>query len=119
MQRTLLIRLFAVATLVVAGSCSSSDYGTTGLGNNNGGSTVDAIDVKDNLYAPSATTVPTGTTVTWTWQGANLHTVTFDDGAASARQTSGTFQRTFTNPGTYRYHCEVHGNAMSGSVTVQ
>lgn len=118
MRNSTLVRLAAVAALVAVGSCSGSSY-STGLGNNNTGSTSDAIDVNDNSYSPSATTVATGTTVTWTWKGVNRHSVTFDDGATSATQTSGTYQRTFASAGTYRYHCLVHGNAMSGSVKVQ
>ena len=120
MRKSTLIRLAAIATLAAAGSCSGSSYGTTGLGNNNNtGSTSDAIDVLDNRYSPSATTVPAGTTVTWTWKGANKHSVTFDDGPTSPSQTDGGFQRTFSSAGTFRYHCLVHGTAMAGSVTVQ
>ena len=121
MRNETLIRLAAIATLAVAGSCSGSSYGTTGLGNNNNntGSTSDAIDVTDNRYSPSATTVPVGTTVTWTWKGVNSHSVTFDDGPTSTKQTAGSFQRTFPSAGTFRYHCLVHGTAMAGSVTVQ
>lgn len=67
----------------------------------------------------SAVSVLEGGTVTWTWQGGNLHNVTFSNGGGtSATQTSGTFDRTFATAGTYRYNCTVHGQAMSGTVTV-
>jgi plastocyanin len=84
-----------------------------------GGSTTNAISVRDNSFDPHETTVAPGTTVTWTWTGANLHDVTFNNGPQSARQSSGTFARTFANAGTYAYHCTVHGSSMSGEVVVR
>ena len=101
---------------------SGSAYGNTGptgSGNPPGGSTSNAIGVGDNFFSPAATTVPAGTTVTWTWNGSSQHNVTFDDGAKSATQASGTYSRTFTTAGSYAYHCTVHGTAMSGTVNVQ
>jgi plastocyanin len=85
--------------------------------------------VNNNRFAPNATTVAVGTTVTWTWDSCGddgyggtacvAHTVTFDDGAGSARQSSGSYDRAFSTAGTYPYHCTVHGTAMAGTVTVQ
>ena len=60
-----------------------------------------------------------GAKVTWTWTGAALHSVTFDDGATSTTQATGSYSRTFDTAGTYGYHCKVHGTSMSGTVTVQ
>lgn len=108
-------------------SCSTSGYntgpgsttGSTGTNTNTTTSTSNAISVGDNVFDPSATAVPVGTTVTWTWIGSVGHNVTFDDGAHSATQATGSYARTFTVAGTYRYHCTIHGTAMSGSVTVQ
>ena len=79
------------------------------------------VSVRDNSYAPAATTVKVGTTVTWSWAAGNYssHTVTFADGAASADQATGTYERTFNTAGTFNYQCAVHGASMSGSVTVQ
>src|SRR5690242_618737 len=83
-------------------------------------STSDAIRVVDNSFTPAATTVPPGTTVTWTWVGTREdHNVTFADGTASATQASGTYQRTFAAAGSYAYHCTIHGTPMSGVVTVR
>jgi plastocyanin len=107
----------ALALLVLVG-CGSGGSDTT-TGPTSGGA--NAVTVGNNFYSPSALSVTTGTTVTWQWaQGASEHTVTFNDGApGSQRQSSGTFQRTFSTPGTYTYFCQVHGpQVMSGSVTV-
>jgi plastocyanin len=96
-----------------AGSSTSGITGTTS-------STSDAVRVADNSFTPSATTVPPGTTVTWTWVGTREdHNVTFADGTASATQASGTYQRTFAAAGTFPYYCTIHGTPMSGVVTVR
>jgi plastocyanin len=59
-----------------------------------------------------------GGTVTWAWQGNNLHNVTFTGVPASATQTDGEFERTFADAGSFSYLCTVHGQSMSGTVTV-
>jgi len=77
------------------------------------------VSVDDNVFVPAAVTIDVGGTVTWTWTGSNPHTVTADDGSfASAQQTSGSFSQTFDTAGTFSYFCEVHGQVMSGTVTV-
>ncbi|HKO16442.1 MAG TPA: plastocyanin/azurin family copper-binding protein [Gemmatimonadaceae bacterium] len=87
------------------------------------------VTVSNNQFSPASTSVPVGTTVTWTWNSCSndpysgqtcvSHNVTFDDGTSSQTQSSGSFSRTFTTAGTYRYHCTIHGTAMSGTVQVQ
>jgi len=63
----------------------------------------------------------------WTWNSCDsgyggevctAHTVTFDDGPSSELQDKGSYSRAFNTAGTYKYHCQVHGTAMSGSVVV-
>jgi plastocyanin len=78
------------------------------------------VAVADNQFSPATVTVNVGDTVTWDWTGANPHTVTSNDGTfdSGAPQTSGSFQHTFTAAGTFAYICEVHGQSMSGTVTV-
>src|SRR5215217_595105 len=106
----------AALALTVAG-CGGGDDDNDG--GSTGPSTSSAIDVRDNSYSPSATTVPAGTTVTWTWRGQAAHDVTFSSTEHSEVKTSGTYQRQFTTAGTFDYHCTIHGSAMSGRVTVQ
>jgi plastocyanin len=76
------------------------------------------VNVRDNLFVNAAARVLAGGTVTWVWQGDNLHNVTFNGGPASGNQTEGTFERTFDAPGVYQYLCTIHGQLMSGTVTV-
>lgn len=82
------------------------------------------ITVQDNSFSPSAVTVDAGSTVTWEWTGSSPHNVTWvgpGAPAASATQTTGTYDRMFDAAGTYDYYCTIHGtptSGMRGSVTV-
>jgi plastocyanin len=79
----------------------------------------DTVLVEHMDYRPASVTVPVGATVTWTFDdGAIPHDVVFDEIAiASEPITDGTFHHTFTEPGTYPYHCSLHPN-MTGTVEV-
>ena len=87
------------------------------------------ITVSNNSFSPANKSVAVGTTVQWAWntctgdsysgQQCVEHSVTFDDGLTSPTQDQGTYSRTFNAPGTYNYHCAIHGAAMAGSITVQ
>lgn len=112
-------RWVAPAFAAVLLACGSSTSVSTDGGGTSAGPGSNAVSVEDNSYGPAMLTVAVGDTVTWTWKGANRHSVTFDDGTASPTQSSGTFVRVFSSTGTYPYHCVVHGVAMSGTVTVQ
>src|SRR6185503_12906438 len=69
------------------------------------------------VFSPATITVDAGQPVCWTWNTPGMsHNLSADDGSFSSGDpvTNGTFQRTFTQPGTYGYHCQVHGSATSG-----
>jgi plastocyanin len=117
---------FAVAVACGGGDEPTGNNGNTGNTGNTGatgatGSTSTAIDVNDGNFSPSSTTVPVGSTITWTWQGAGTHNVTFSGGggASGDKTMDGTFQKQFPTAGTFTYQCTFHGPAMSGTVTVQ
>lgn len=113
--------LVLITVLVAGCGGGGTDPGGGGGGSvNTCPSTSASISVNDNSFTPGCTTVAPGTTVTWTW-GANVsnnHNVTFPGGPSSNTQTSGTFQRTFSQAGTFSYTCTVHAG-MSGQVRVQ
>lgn len=120
----LLTRVTTVLALAACGGGGDGDGGTgPGPGRpggpGGGGSTSNAIEVLDNSYNPAATTVPVGTTVTWTWKGSASHDVVFSSTVRSEVQQAGTYQRRFSAAGTYDYQCSVHGAGMSGRVVVQ
>ena len=97
--------------------------GSPGIGGGSGsGGGSAAVAIGDNFYSPQTVTVTPGQTITWTWQGVNGHTVTFDDGSigGSQVQEEGTFSTSIELPGTFAYFCTVHGRTiMNGSVFVQ
>src|SRR5215208_1291768 len=78
-----------------------------------------AVSIVDFAFQPASLEVASGSTVTWTNTGAAPHTVTADNGAYDSGQLKpGTsFSQTFTTPGTYTYHCEIHPQ-MTGTVVV-
>ena len=90
------------------------------------------VTVANNIFNPGTTTVPAGSTVTWTWDACSggdaygngqtcvSHSVVWDaDGSSSGVKSQGSYQKAFPVAGTYTYHCSVHGAAMKGAVTVQ
>ena len=109
-------KLFVLIPLLAACSGDPADPATTTPPPVDGSNLV--VEVRDDSFGPARSTAKVGQTVRWTWRGSNAHNVTFSGGPASPIQTSGTFERTFSAPGTFDYHCNVHGASMSGSVTV-
>ena len=129
--RAAAISLFVVACGGGGGSSTGPNTNTTANnGGNNGNTDNNTVTVSNNVFSPASRTVATGATVDWTWNSCTPggaygdavcidHSVTFDDGVTSDIQSEGTFSRTFTKAGTYKYHCKNHGIAMSGTITVQ
>lgn len=87
-----------------------------------------AVELKDNVFAPDALTVATGATVTWKNVGRNSHTVTIldpdDEGGAYLKDQedpglgpgeSTTFA--FTEAGTYKVFCRYHSPFRGGDFT--
>ena len=71
-------------------------------------------------FSPATITVPVGTTVTWTQLDAVSHTVTSDTGVfnSSTLYLGDTFSYTFTEGGTFNYHCVFH-LFQTGTVIVE
>jgi plastocyanin len=88
------------------------------------------VSILDNRFDPPTITIPAGRTITWTNNGVAPHTVTSNPGTLGCNPpstesfSSGTlntnqpFPHTFNTPGTFAYHCEIHGCSMAGTVTV-
>jgi plastocyanin/FtsP/CotA-like multicopper oxidase with cupredoxin domain len=78
-------------------------------------------------FSPQAIMINAGDTVTWKWDDGTDHSATSDTGIWDSGVKSGgppfpQFSHTFTAPGTFPYHCVIHGApggvGMSGTVTV-
>ena len=90
-----------------------------------GSSTKASVEIVDNAFPPASVRVEKGATVTWTWAGANTHSVvgTFDGrdfnsgDHTSAERFTASYK--FTTAGTYEYVCGFHGGSMKGAVIVE
>ncbi|HKP41268.1 plastocyanin/azurin family copper-binding protein [Mycobacterium sp.] len=78
-----------------------------------------AVSISDFKFNPATLTVPVSTTVTWTNQDEEPHTIAAKDGSfhSPGMDTHGTYSFTFTTPGSYEYICSIHP-FMTGTVVV-
>ena len=76
-------------------------------------------------YSPASLTIPVGTTVVWINDEQSEHTVTAEDNSFDSgdQQIGESFAHTFSELGTFRYYCRFHGDVggvgMAGTVTVE
>lgn len=137
-RRTSVLALVAAATLVAAcgsstanGSATSKSSTSTSSGTS---ASANQVDLKLIAYKPAKLAVSAGTTVTWVQMDPGAHTVTSGtvaQGAAGVTEapdqrfasgelsTGQSFKHTFSEPGTYRYFCEIHPATMQGDITVR
>ena len=98
---------------------TTTEQTDTGASGDDGDAAPVSISIIDNDYDPAETTVPVGTTVTWTNDGQAPHTVTaegsFDSGDI---EPGGTFEQTLEKKGTVDYVCTIHPG-QEGTVTVE
>jgi plastocyanin len=81
-----------------------------------------AVSVIDNRFQPRALTIAPGTTVTWTNNGNNVHTLTSSEAGFDSGGLVGgaSFSFKFDKAGTYNLICRQHGlNGMASQVVVQ
>ena len=78
------------------------------------------IVVKNFMFMPMSLTVTAGSTVTWSNQDQEPHTVVSDTGLfrSSAIDTNESFSFKFDQPGTYHFMCSIHPQ-MVGTIVVQ
>lgn len=80
------------------------------------------VTISNFAFNPASITVKVGTTVTWTNQDQDAHTVSFKSGPESGKtsqplQMGDTYTHTFTTAGTVAYICSIHP-FMKGTVVV-
>lgn len=88
-----------------------------------------AIEVKmvEFSFQPQTVTITAGQSVAWTNAGSVNHTTTSENQSGDANccwnvtvQPGFTYERVFTEPGTYNYYCSFHrAQGMTGVVVVQ
>jgi len=97
--------------LLIACSKEKSTGNTSGSGNLN------TISMKNSVFSPSSLEVNINATVTWVNDDNMVHTVTADNGSFDSGDIApgAKFNYTFTNTGTFSYHC-VHHSGMTGTI---
>jgi plastocyanin len=108
-------RLLLLAAVTFAAACGADGNrqdGAAAVGDEPG-----TVVVSDVTFSPDAVEIDAGEAVTWSFEDRMPHDVTFDDGPASPQMKTGTWERTFEEPGTYEYICTIHPN-MKGTVAV-
>ena len=94
-------------------------------------STLVFINIGDDFFYPPKVTISAGQTVRWTNNGGEQHTINSNPGTENCKPAASneafdsptinsgdTVERTFNTPGTFAYHCEIHGCPMKGTITV-
>jgi plastocyanin len=98
---------------------------TAGVSENTGEPLSVTIHEDHFRFIPSQLTIPAGTTVIWVNDEQAKHTASADDGRfESGDQALGvSYAYTFTEPGTYPYYCRYHGDVggvgMAGTIVVE
>jgi plastocyanin len=135
-----LAHLMAIGGVAAVGACSGSGSLT---GTTPGAPAANVtITIQDFSYSPATVTIKAGQTVLWINNGPSAHTVVSDSGlwdsgtlgppsstmgqtaygTAGGMTMGGSFRRTFTQAGTFPYHCSIHPPSLYpgfvGTVTV-
>lgn len=77
--------------------------------------------IKGFAFEPSTITIKKGTEVTWTNEDSVNHIIISDTGNelnSDAISQGNTYVHTFSNSGTYSYHCSIH-TSMKGEIIVE
>lgn len=77
------------------------------------------VSIVDFSFEPPALTINDGDIVTWTNNGAIIHTSTSNTGVwdSGILNPGNSFSFTFNGAGDYQYHCAIH-TTMTGTITV-
>lgn len=110
------------AVLAVAGCVAACKSSTAA-----GSAHTLTVSVRDNVFSPQADSISAGDSVTFTWQGSQLHDLIFQDSVSlpnvTTPQASGSVKRGFPLPGIYKYRCTIHSSdfntgSMVGTIAV-
>lgn len=109
----------ALAVAVALAACKSSTAAGTAH--------TLTVSVRDNVFSPQVDSISVGDSVTFTWQGSQLHDLIFQDSThianVSTPQASGSAKRGFASAGIYKYRCTIHSSdfntgTMVGTIAV-
>ncbi len=85
----------------------------------------DAAHPEGYAFSPDKLDIKKGTTVTWVNNTSDEHDINNDAGSPTQLKKSQLFGKgktysfTFSQAGTYQYHCDPHPKGMKGTITVK
>jgi plastocyanin len=121
----LMFCLACVILLIVscmAAGCSSSQAPPATAAPTTSTTGGNTVIIKNFAFDPSSLTVKSGPAVKWTNQDGTPHTIVSDTGSmvafsSDSISSGASYSFTFTQPGTYTYHCSIHPT-MKGNIIV-
>jgi len=107
---------FAALAMLLAAAPTPAPWGASA---NAAGVRGVSVNIANFAFNPGVTTVPAGTTVTWTNNDDDAHSVVADNKSfrSNPLDSGDSYSFTFTTPGAYAYHCGLHPQ-MVGKVIV-
>ena len=117
MKTKLSLILFSMIVLSACGPAASSAPTVTPPAVQSGEA---KVSIANFAFDPVTLTIKTGTTVTWTNNDTVAHNVQSDDGSwgSTSLAKGATFTHTFTQAGTFPYHCGVHPKMKATIIVV-
>ena len=111
--------VLAIALLAVLSTAASLSPNPRGAAAEAATTAKASIKIANFDFGPNILTVPAGTSVTWTNNDDDAHSVVADNKAfrSAPLDTGDHYSFTFATPGTYSYHCGLHPQ-MHGKVVV-
>jgi len=83
------------------------------------------VNIEDDFFSPSTSSISAGDSVVWTWVGTDGHNVTSESKPTAVWKASPTtfppfsFTNTFPSAGTFPYECSIHAfEGMLGTIKV-
>lgn len=123
------LAILIAGVLLITGCVQASQTGgnqnvvnNTGLNEsaNNTGATTYTVTLSNYAFNPSELSVKAGDLVTWVNDDSVSHTIVSDSGSeieSPVLSNGQEYSHTFSQAGTYNYHCSIHP-IMKGTVTV-
>jgi len=80
-----------------------------------------AVQIDNFAFNPGTIQAAVGQPITWTNAESISHGAVLDDDSTCSTGSfgkGGSGSLVFSKPGTYAYHCTVHGKSMAGTITI-
>lgn len=120
-MKKIVLTVIAISSLLFLGaSCYKSSSNSNNTTNTSAPVATNQISISNFAFSPQTVKVTPGTKVTWVNNDSVAHTITSNDNKFNSTQlaSGASFEFTFSESGTYNYHCSIHPS-MTGQVIVQ